>query len=592
MLLKRKKEKVETYNKTSYVLKNLWKYLYKHKVIILIAAFFTISSNLISLLGPKVIGEAVKVMVGKGQVDFTTLYKYVLYLVVIYIVGAVLSYLLRIIMVRITQNMIYEIRRDLFNKIVNLPLRYFDKNQKGDLLSKMSYDVDTLAESISSDVISIISSIVTVTGAFIMMITISLPLMLIFVVIVPTTFIFSSRITKKTRKLFRIRVKNIGKMNAYIEEMLTGQKTIKAYHQEQTTIDNFMKVNKEAVDSTYEAQYYSSIVMPTVNFFTNLSLALSAVFGTILMINGYIGIDGITSFVLYSRKFSGPINEMMGLISDIQSALSAGERVFRTINENAENLIDSSKIDEVAKYGNVDIEHVNFGYEKDQLIIKDFNLNVKQGSLVAIVGPTGAGKTTIVNLLMRFYDIDSGTIRLDNIDYNDLSLNSTRKSYAMVLQETWLFGGSIYDNIKYGNENDSLEEVMRVSKLVRADQFISKLENGYDTIINDNGTNISAGEKQLITIARAMLSDARILILDEATSNVDTRSEVLIQDAMKELMKNRTSFVIAHRLSTIKNADIILVVDKGQIVEQGNHEELLAKQGFYYRLYNSQFEKS
>jgi ATP-binding cassette subfamily B protein len=332
--------------------------------------------------------------------------------------------------------------------------------------------------------------------------------------------------------------------------------------------------------------------MPFVNFFTNLSLALSAVFGTILMINGYIGIDGITSFVLYSRKFSGPINEMMGLVSDVQSALSAGERVFKTINETIENLDDSSKINEIAKDGNVNIENVYFGYEKEIPIIKDFNLDVKQGNLIAIVGPTGAGKTTIVNLLMRFYDIDSGNIKLDNIDYKDLSLSSTRKSYAMVLQETWLFGGSIYDNIKYGNENDSLDEVIRVSKLVRADQFISKLEKGYDTIINDNGTNISSGEKQLITIARAMLSDARILILDEATSNVDTRSEVLIQAAMKELMKNRTSFVIAHRLSTIQNADTILVIDKGQIVEQGNHAELLAKKGFYYRLYNSQFEKS
>lgn len=563
----------------------------QYKWLLLLALFLTIGSNLFSLIGPMLSGYAIDAIEpGFQKVEFEKVFYYIILMIGFYIVSSFLSYLLSILMIYISRKVVYRMRKDVFDNLLMLPVGYFDTHQTGDIISCISYDIDTVNTSLSSDLVQIFATIITVIGAFSMMIVISPKLVLVFLFTVPLSMFLTKKITKRTRPLFKNRSKKLGELNGFIEEMISGQKTLKAYDQEENTIHKFDDKNKEAVDAYYKAEYYGSVTGPTVNFINNLSLSLISVFGALLYLVGQMSVGNISSFVLYSRKFSGPINEAANIISEFQSALAAAERVFQLMDEKPEpfDKAEAKELEEIA--GDVEIEDVSFGYQKDNIIIHNLNLKAQQGKLVAVVGPTGAGKTTFINLLMRFYDVNDGNIYVDKNNIYDVTRKSLRKSYAMVLQDTWLFEGTIFENIAYGKENATMEEVVAAAKAAKIHSFIKRLPNGYHTILSDDGTNISKGQKQLLTIARAMLLDSHMLILDEATSNVDTRTEVQIQHAMRKLMEHKTCFVIAHRLSTIQNADVILVVNHGEIVEQGTHKELLKKQGFYYQLYKAQFE--
>lgn len=569
----------------------LVKYMMTYKYLLLLALLLTIGSNLLALVGPKLSGQAIGVIEADVlNVDIPKVLYYAALMVVFYLSSAVLSYLLNILMIHISRKVVYRMRKDVFDKLMAMPVGYFDTHQSGDIISKISYDIDTINTSLSNDVIQVLASFITVVGSLAMMISISPQLVLIFVFTVPLSMILTKKITGMTRPLFRKRSAKLGELNGFVEEQISGQKTIKAYNQEINTIDKFDAKNKEAVDAYYKADYYGSVVGPTVNFINNLSLTLVGVFGAILYLKKIMLIGDISSFVLYSRKFSGPINETANLMSEFQSALAAAERVFSLMDELEEtaDAEDATELSDVR--GEVEFSDVSFGYTPEKRIINNFNLQVEPGKMIAIVGKTGAGKTTLINLLMRFYDVDEGKIAVDGNNINAVTRKSLRKSYAMVLQDTWLFHGTIFENIAYGKENATMEDVVRVAKAAKIDGFIRRLPEGYNTILSDDGTNISKGQKQLMTIARAMLLDANMLILDEATSNVDTRTEIQIQQAMRKLMENKTCFVIAHRLSTIRNADWILVVDNGEVAEQGTHEELMKKGGFYYNLYRAQFD--
>ncbi|MDD5904362.1 MAG: ABC transporter ATP-binding protein [Clostridium sp.] len=574
-----------------YIMKRLWKYLSKHKFIIAVCIVLVIVGNLLALWGPRLSGKAIGAIgIVPGTADFETVGYYTSLMIVFYIISGVMNFILTVLLVKLSRNVTYEMRRDVFNRLTTLPVGFFDTRQTGDIISVISYDIDTVNASLSSDLLQIVKSLITVVVSFIMMLTIKPELVLIFVVTVPISMLFSRYITKKVRPLFRKRSRKLGEMNGYAEEMIDGQKITRAYNRENVVIAGFDVKNGEAIDAYNNAEVTATAMGPSVNFINNLSLTLVSVFGAILYINGGIGLDGISSFVLYSRKFSGPINETANIFGELQSAFAAAERVFRLIDEapEPEDAPDAEVLTDVV--GDVELKHVDFGYVPERTIIKDFSLTAPHGSLIAIVGPTGAGKTTIINLLMRFYDVNSGSITIDDKSIYGMTRESLRGAYTMVLQDTWLFSGSIMENIAYANENATKEDVIAAAKAAHIHNFIMRLPNGYDTILSDNGTSISKGQKQLMTIARAMLLDSHMLILDEATSNVDTRTEMIIQSAMRELMRNRTCFVIAHRLSTIRNADNILVVRDGSIVESGRHEELLERNGYYAELFYSQFE--
>lgn len=572
------------------VILRLGKYLLQHKWMVLAAVSLTITGNLLALLGPMLSGYAIDAIgVGPGQTNFDLVLFYCGLMLVFYVLSSGLSYLLSVLMVKISQKIVYQMREDLVDKLLELPVRFFDSHQTGDIISRLSYDIDTVNSSLSNDLLQIAASAITVIGSFIMMLRISPPLILVFVVTVPISVLFIIYRTKKVRPLFRKRSAKLGELNGFVEEIISGQKTTKAYHQEQTMVGRFDQRNNEAVEAYYMADYYGSTVGPSVSFINNLSLTLISIFGSLLYLVGSVSLGNLSSFVLYSRKFSGPVNEMANIISELQSAAAAAERVFRMIDEPAEaaDLPQAKPLEEVK--GDVQMKDIQFGYEPDKVIIHDLNLHAKPGSLVAIVGPTGAGKTTIINLLMRFYDPQKGQILMEGCDSHDITRKSLRAAYTMVLQDTWLFYGSIYDNIAFSRPDATPEEVIEAAKAAKIHNYIMSLPDGYDTIVNGDGLNISQGQKQMLTIARAMLSDAKMLILDEATSNVDTRTEMQIQSAMRNLMKDKTCFVIAHRLSTVQNADTILVVQHGDIIEQGNHEQLMKKGGVYAGLYSSQF---
>ena len=572
------------------VILRLGKYLLQHKWMVLAAVSLTITGNLLALLGPMLSGYAIDAIgVGPGQTNFDLVLFYCGLMLVFYVLSSGLSYLLSVLMVKISQKIVYQMRKDLVDKLLELPVRFFDSHQTGDIISRLSYDIDTVNSSLSNDLLQIAASAITVIGSFIMMLRISPPLILVFVVTVPISVLFIIYRTKKVRPLFRKRSAKLGELNGFVEEIISGQKTTKAYHQEQTMVGRFDQRNNEAVEAYYMADYYGSTVGPSVSFINNLSLTLISIFGSLLYLVGSVSLGNLSSFVLYSRKFSGPVNEMANIISELQSAAAAAERVFRMIDEPAEaaDLPQAKPLEEVK--GDVQMKDIQFGYEPDKVIIHDLNLHAKPGSLVAIVGPTGAGKTTIINLLMRFYDPQKGQILMEGHDSHDITRKSLRAAYTMVLQDTWLFYGSIYDNIAFSRPDATPQEVIEAAKAAKIHNYIMSLPDGYDTIVNGDGLNISQGQKQMLTIARAMLSDAKMLILDEATSNVDTRTEMQIQSAMRNLMKDKTCFVIAHRLSTVQNADTILVVQHGDIIEQGNHEQLMKKGGVYAGLYSSQF---
>lgn len=569
----------------------LGSYMIQYKYLVLLALGLTLGSNLLALVGPMLSGYAIDAIEpGAGKVDFVRVFYYAGLMVVFYVVSSVLSYILSVLMIRISRKVVYQMRKDVFNRLMELPVGYFDTHQTGDIISRISYDIDTVNTSLANDIIQIFTTLITVVGAFFMMIVISPKLVLIFAFTVPLSIALTRFITGKTRPLFRMRSRRLGELNGFVEEMISGQKTLKAYHQEENTIGRFDGKNGEAVEAYYRAEYYGSVVGPAVNFVNNLSLALVSMFGALLFLNGQMRIGSISSFILYSRKFSGPINEAANIMSELQSALAAAERVFHMIDEPAETADCTGALELENVDGDVLLEDVSFGYTKDQKIIKGLNLHAASGKLVAVVGPTGAGKTTLINLLMRFYDVDDGRICVDGHGICDVTRASLRRAYAMVLQDTWLFEGTVFDNIAYGRQGATLEEVTAAARAARIHSYIRRLPQGYDTVLTDEGTNISKGQKQLLTIARAMLLDAPMLILDEATSNVDTRTEQQIQQAMRRLMEHKTCFVIAHRLSTIQNADVILVVNHGEIVEQGTHGELMEREGFYYQMYRAQFE--
>ena len=573
----------------------LGRYMIQYKWLLLLAFIMTVGSNLLALVGPMLSGYAIDAIEpGMGKVEFSRVFHYAGWMAAFYVISSVLSYALSVLMITISRKVVYRMRKDVFDKMLALPAGYYDLHQTGDIISRISYDIDTVNESLSSDLIQILTTVITVGGALYMMVVISPRLVLVFAFTVPLSACITKFITGKTRPLFRARSASLGNLNGFVEEMVTGQKTLKAYCQEENVIRKFAERNKEAVETYYRAEYYGSVVGPMVNFINNLSLSLISVFGALLYLVGYMTVGQISSFVLYSRKFSGPINEAANIMSDLQSALAAAERVFVLMDEIPETA-DAPGAAELGREGEevrgeVELSHVDFGYEKDRIILHDLSLKADPGRLIAVVGPTGAGKTTLINLLMRFYDPNSGEIRVDGHEIREVTRKSLRKSYAMVLQDTWLFHGSIYDNLAYGKEGATMEEVVAAAKAARIHSFIKRLPEGYDTILTDDGTNISKGQKQLLTIARAMLLEARMLILDEATSNVDTRTEIQIQKAMRKLMEGKTCFVIAHRLSTIRNADLILVIKQGEVVEKGTHEELMRAEGEYFQMYTAQGE--
>lgn len=573
-----------------YVLIRLWSYLYQYKWLLFLALFLTIVSNLLGLIGPMLSGYAIDAIHGPNDVDFPLVFFYAALMIGFYGVSSLLTYILTRITIRFSQRVIYQMRKDVFDTLMGLPVEYFDRTQTGDIVSRISYDIDTVNASLSNDLLQICTSVITVIGSLAMMLMIAPVLVSVFVITIPASILLTKYMTRRVRPLFRKRSAKLGELNGYSEEIISGQKTIKAYHQEETMIFRFDQKNTEAVDAYYNADYYGSMTGPSVNFINNLSLSLVSVLGAILYLFQSISIGNLSSFVLYSRKFSGPINEAANILSELQSATAAAERIFRLIDEEPEPADAPDAIELTDVRGDVRMEHVRFGYLPGQTIIHDLSFHAEPGSLTAIVGPTGAGKTTLINLLMRFYDPQSGSITVDGKEISGLTRNSLRKAYTMVLQDTWLFTGTIYENISYGKEDATLEDVVQACKAANIHEAIMQMPQGYETVLTGDGSGLSKGQKQMLTIARAMLLDSKMLILDEATSNVDTQTEKKIQLAMRELMKGKTCFVIAHRLSTIQNADHILVVQNGDIVEQGTHNTLLNQGGLYSKLYYSQFQ--
>lgn len=566
-------------------------YLASSRMLLVCAVVLSLAGNVLALIGPGLSGKAIDIIAeGKGNVDIPKVFCYAGLMLVFYIVSAIMSYTLSVLMVRVARRMAGEMRQEVFDKLMRLPVSYFDKNQAGDIISRVSYDIDVINSSMATDVVQIISSLVTIVFSLVMMFLISKSLILVVFITLPLSIVYTRYIGRKTRPLFYRRSKSYGALNGYTEEMFSGYRTIRAYAHEDGVIDRFDDVNNEAAEAYYEADYMATIMGPGVGFINNLSLALVAMAGAALYLYNMITVGNISSFILYSRKFSGPVNEIANMFNEVLSALAAAERVFRLLDE-AEETEDAEDADRLTSVrGDVVFENVSFGYRDNKMVLKDVNLHAAPGKMIAIVGPTGAGKTTIISLLMRFYEINKGSIYLDGRDIKDIVRSDLRKAFTMVLQDTWIFNGTIRENIAYAKEDAGEEEIIRAAKAARLHSYIMTLPDGYDTVITGDGSNISKGQKQLITIARAMLDDSSLLILDEATSNVDTRTEKEIQKAMLALMKGKTCFVIAHRLSTTENADLILVADKGNIVEQGTHDSLLARKGVYYNMYTSQYK--
>jgi hypothetical protein len=589
-------EKPKNFSKS---MKQIVSYSGNYKYAFVVVILFAISGTVFQVIGPKVMGRATTVLAeglmykikGTGNIDFTTIGKILVLTASLYALSAVLTFVQGWIMTGITQKIVYNLRRDISEKINRMPMKYFESHQYGDVLSRITNDVDTLGTGLNQSVTTIITSVATVIGVLVMMLTISPLMTLISFVTIPVSIFLLGLIIKASQKHFKMQQEYLGNINGQIEESFAGQLVIKAFNREKSVEKTFNDTNEILYESAWKSQFISGIMQPVMMFVGNLGYAGVAISGAILAIKNVIGIGDIQAFIQYVRNLTQPLSQVAQVMNQVQSMGAAGERVFEFLAEEEEPRDPDDAISTLNVEGVVEFEHVKFGYDSDQIIINDFSASVKPGQKIAIVGPTGAGKTTIVKLLMRFYDVNGGSIKIDGNDIRTMSRHGLRNNIAMVLQDTWLYSDTIMENIRYGNQDASDEEVIAAAKAARADRFIKTLPGGYNMVLNEDATNISEGQKQLLTIARAILADRKLLILDEATSSVDTRTEVRIQEAMDQLMKGRTTFVIAHRLSTIRNADLILVMDHGDIIEQGTHDELLLEGGAYADLYNSQFDE-
>ena len=578
-------------------MRRLVSYLAKYRLSIIIVLIFAIGSVTFSVIGPKILGKAtteifnglVSKVSGNGTgIDFDAIKRILITLILLYVVSAVLSFIQGFIMSGISQKVAYNLRDELVKKINRLPMKYFDTRTHGEVLSRFTNDIDTLAQSLNQSLTQIITSVTTLVGVFIMMLSISVVMTFSALLVIPISLFIITFIIKRSQKYFKNQQEFLGQVNGQVEELYGGHVVVQAFNGEEDSIKEFNKINNKLYESAWKSQFLSSTMQPIMMFVGNLSYVVVSILGGYLVIKNKIEVGDIQSFIQYVRSFNQPISQMAQISNQLQSTAAAAERVFEFLNEDEEDITVENPVSIEGLQGKIDFEHVEFGYNEDRIIIKDFNANVKPGQKVALVGPTGAGKTTMIKLLMRYYDVNSGAILVDGHNIKDFNRGELREMFGMVLQDTWLFSGSIKENIRYGRLNASDEEVIEAAKAAHVHHFIKTLPDGYNMVLNEESSNISQGQKQLLTIARAILADPKILILDEATSSVDTRTELLIQKAMDNLMEGRTSFVIAHRLS-IKDADLILVINDGDIVEQGNHEELLAKGGFYANLYNSQF---
>ncbi len=589
-------EKPKNFSKS---MKQIVRYSGNYKYAFVVVILFAIAGTVFQVIGPKVMGRATTVLAeglmykikGTGNIDFTTIGKILVLTASLYALSAVLTFVQGWIMTGITQKIVYNLRRDISEKINRMPIKYFESHQYGDVLSRITNDVDTLGTGLNQSVTTIITSVATVIGVLVMMLTISPLMTLISFVTIPVSILLLGLIIKMSQKHFKMQQEYLGNINGQIEESFAGQLVIKAFNREKSVEKTFNDTNEILYESAWKSQFISGIMQPVMMFVGNLGYAGVAISGAMLAIKNVIGIGDIQAFIQYVRNLTQPLSQAAQVMNQVQSMGAAGERVFEFLAEEEELRDPDDAISTLNVEGDVEFEHVKFGYNPEQVIINDFSASVKPGQKIAIVGPTGAGKTTIVKLLMRFYDVNGGSIKIDGIDIRNISRHCLRDNIAMVLQDTWLYSDTIMENIRYGNQDASDEEVIAAAKAARADRFIKTLPGGYNMVLNEDATNISEGQKQLLTIARAILADRKLLILDEATSSVDTRTEVRIQEAMDQLMKGRTTFVIAHRLSTIRNADLILVMDHGDIIEQGTHDELLLEGGAYADLYNSQFDE-
>ena len=590
-------EKSKDFKKTTKKLIN--SYLAKYKIAIIIVIIFAIGSTIFTIVGPKILGNATteiyngligKLSGGEG-INFSKIGRIALTLLGLYVVSAIFSFIQGFTMTSIAQKITYKLRNDIAIKINKLPMSYFDKRTNGEVLSVITNDIDTLGMNLNQSITQIITSICTIIGILIMMFSISWQMTLISLVILPIAAMLVKKIVEKSQKYFKRQQDYLGHVNGQVEEVYGGLNIVKVFNAEDKVIKEFEEANNQLYHSGWKSQFLSGLMFPVMNFISNIGYVAVAVTGGYLAIKGTITVGNIQSFIQYNKQFTQPINQIAQISSMLQSMIAAAERIFEFLEEPEEVVTAKSNITTDKLKGNVKFEHVKFGYDSSRTIINDFNAEVKEGQKIAIVGPTGAGKTTMVKLLMRFYDVTDGEISVDGHNIKDFDRGDLRKMFGMVLQDTWLFGGTVKENIKYSKEEATEAEVIEAAKAAHIHHFIKTLPKGYNSSINEESTNISAGQKQLLTIARVILADPKILILDEATSSIDTRTEIQIQAAMDNLMKGRTSFIIAHRLSTIKNADLILVMNHGDIVEQGKHEELLAKNGFYAELYNSQFEE-
>lgn len=580
-------------------IRKMLRYMGKYKIAVVFVIIIAACSTVFSVAGPKILGKATTALAsglmakvaGTGGIDFTYIGKILLFVLGLYLLSSVLSFIQGWIMTGITQKICYRMRKEITEKINRMPMKYFESRTYGEVLSRITNDVDTLGMGLNQSVTQIITSTATIIGVLVMMLSISPLMTLIALVVLPVSGICVSLVVKKSQKHFITQQEYLGHINGQVEESYGGHLVIKAYNKEEEMISRFNQTNDVLYASAWKSQFLSGIMMPIMQFIGNIGYAAVALSGGMLAIRGIITIGDIQAFIQYVKSFTQPIQQIAQVTNQVQSMAAAAERVFEFLEEKEEDQIVEQPADVTKVVGNVEFDHVSFGYNPDQMIIHDFSAQAAAGQKIAIVGPTGAGKTTMVKLLMRFYDVNSGSIRIDGHDIRDFNRRELRDAFGMVLQDTWLFKGTIMENIRYGRLDATDEDVIEAAKAAHADHFIRTLPGGYEMELNEDASNISQGQKQLLTIARAILADNRILILDEATSSVDTRTEELIQSAMDNLMKGRTSFVIAHRLSTIKNADMILVMKDGDIIEQGNHAELLAKGGFYADLYNSQFEE-